>query len=139
MLLVFPDEGLLYVLNRIAGNYTDSADGLYWCIYTNDETPDRTTVLADLTIDSADFAPVQIDSTGLPTQGIASDVGSIQGPAINFTNGGGSSVNCYGYAVLDSTQSFLVAAARFDSAPISVASGGALPVIPILQSRSQEP
>jgi hypothetical protein len=57
----------------------------------------------------------------------------------NFTNGSGSTQSVYGYAVIDPSNTFLVACARFDSAPISIAAGDAMPVLPILQSRSQLP
>jgi len=137
--LIFCDESLILGLQRMAGAEPNAADGNYWGLYTNDETPDRTTVLADLDVDITNFALVQKDQTDLTTTAISSDTASIQGPVITFTNTGGSPVDVYGYAILDSTQATLVAAARLDVAPTTVAAGGTLQVIPIYLSRSLLP
>lgn len=137
--LIFSDESLVLCLQRIAGAEPNAADGNFWGLYTNDVTPARDTELADLDVDITNFVTVQKDQTDLSTQSVTSDTGSIQGPPITFTNTGGAPVDVYGYAILDSTQTQLVAAARFDVAPITVGPGSDLPVIPIYLSRSQLP
>lgn len=139
MQLIFPDGGLIYMLQRLAGNTSDATDGLRWLVFTNNVTPGRATVLADLTIDDVNFPDFQLDSTDLSTTGVASDVGSIQGAVINFVNGSGGALNVYGYAVLDPSSTLLIAAARLDTAPTSVAAGASLPALPILYSRSYLP
>lgn len=136
MQLVFPDEGLVYTLQRIAGNTADAVDGLVWVVYVNDVTPGRATVLADLTLDDTNFPDFEKDSTDLATTSVSSDVGAIQGSVINFVNGSSGPIDVYGYAITDHAGTMLIAAARLDTAPTSVPAAGVLPVLPIIYSRS---
>ena len=137
--LIFADEGLEFVLQRIVGSPSIGTGGLWWKVFTNNVTPGRSTVLSDLTIDGTDFPTFQLDDTDLTTATLTSDTQYLQGSVINFTNGSGSPINVYGYAILDETATHVVAAARLDGAPIAVAAAASLPVLPVLINRSQLP
>jgi hypothetical protein len=137
--MIFPDEGLIFTLQRVAGNGPSSTTGNYWGLYTNNITPGRSSVKATFTIDTTNFSLVQKKQDDLTLQTVVADIASIQGASLTFTNGGGSSVNVYGYVILDPSQTFVVAAVRLDSAPVAVAAGATLAVVPIYQSRSQLP
>lgn len=137
--LIFVDEGLKTGLQRIVGSAAIGAGGLLWQVFTNNVTPSRTTVKADLTLDTTNFPSFTLDATNLTVSTLSSDTQYLQGAIINFTNSSGGSLNVYGYAILDPTGTYVIAAARLDSAPVAVAAAASLPVLPVLISRSQLP
>lgn len=139
MNLIFCDEGLKTGLQRLAGSSAIGDSGLWWKVFTNDVTPARDTVLADLTIDDTNFPAFELAAADLSTASLISDTQYIQGAVVNFTNGSGGALDVYGYAILDPSQTYVIAAARLDTAPTSVPAGGSLPVLPVLISRSQLP
>lgn len=125
MRLIFPDEGLVEQLKRIVN------DGVTYHLFTNDVTPDRDTELAGLTEAAwSGYAAASLDETDFPTESVAGHNGSILGPAVAFLNSSGSPVDAYGYYVTDVANSMLLAAARFDDAPISKADAESFLVVP---------
>jgi len=130
--LIFPDEGLVTQLGRIL-----VLDVLYH-LFTNNVTPDRDTVLADLTDATwTGYAPITQTFTDYTITGVAGHAGYAIAAPISFSNGSGSPVTTYGYYVTDSGETVLLAAARFDGAPLTIAAAGTLPVVPVWGDFSQ--
>ena len=123
--LIYVDAGLLTQLSAVL-----STDKKYH-LFTNNAMPGPATVLADLTEASfPGYASVTVTSGGWTSSGVSGHVGYKIAPAITFTNSSGSSVSVYGFFVTDSTGTILLAAARFDAAPIVIPNGGTQQVIP---------
>lgn len=123
---IYPDVGLVPMLQEITGF------DKYYRLFTNNVTPSRTTVVADLTEAAWTGYAAQILTSGNWTLfGVAGHVGTIQAAPQAFLNSSGAPVNAYGYFVTDSTGTILFAAARFDSAPITKADGDYFTVLPI--------
>jgi len=129
MIQNYPDEGLIRMLRLIVDN---GGDGLTWALFDNDLTPTLDTVLADLTFPAGTWASKILKSVDFTLDQVAYHVGTIQGAAIVFTNSSGSSKTVYGFAVYDQVNQLLIAAARFDAAPVIIADGGMYNVLPIL-------
>ena len=131
---IYPDEGLLYWLQQMI------VTSIKVHIFTNNLTPDRDTVLADMTEGSWTGYPtggVQVNAADFTLQSVAGHVGSVLAAPVSFPNGSGGSVSGYGYYVTDSTVTKLLAVARFDSAPEVVDDGDSFLVIPIISDFSQ--
>lgn len=105
-------------------------------LFTNNLTVDRNNVIGDfiepawagyasVTVAPGDFT---ISTSGHLTTALASP--------ITFENTSGSGQNAYGYYVTNSAGD-LIAAARFDGAPITIPDGGTYPVVPIIGDFSQ--
>jgi hypothetical protein len=137
--LIFADEGLGLVLQRIAGNSADSALGFYWKPFLNDVRPDRATILADLEFDDVAFVPVQLDSTDFDDPFVTSDTGYLEAEVVLFTNASGLPISVYGYAIVSSDGTALIASARSADAPSTIAPAGVFPVVPLLSNRSRLP
>jgi hypothetical protein len=129
MVQLFIDDGLLFCLKQIANA---AGAGMYWQLYTSNTTPAKSDTLATYTLASSTYFRSQQAVGNFTLQQVAADIGTIQAPNVVFTNGSGSPVTVYGYVIYEPTGSKLVAAARFDSAPITIAAGGTLVVTPIL-------
>jgi len=122
----YPDDGLVFQLLQIV------ADDVRYHLFTNDFTPDRDTVLADLTEAAwTGYAYVDVAPGDFATSGVAGHVGYIQAPPITFDNGSGADQSAYGYYVTNVAGTKLLAAARFDSAPITKPDGDQFTVIPV--------
>lgn len=123
---IYPDEGLVSQLMRIMG------DDVKYHLYTNDITPDRATVLADFTEAAfTGYAAVTVEAADFTIDGVSAHVGYIQAPPITFTNGSGVDQDAYGYYVTDAGSTEVLAAGRFDAAPVTKADGDAWSVIPV--------
>lgn len=129
MIQLFIDDGLIFCLKQIA----DAAgSGMYWRLFSSNTTPTKDDVLGDYTLVSTTWGRIQVDLADFTLEQVAAHVASIQANNIVFTNTSGVSVNVYGYVVYEPTGDKLVAAARFDSAPLAVPDGGTVVVTPIL-------
>jgi hypothetical protein len=133
MKLEFADESLLDILAAISPG---SGAGLFWKLFTNDFTPAVGNVLADFTFASATWAELQVAPAAFTITQLAGHQASIQANNIVFTNSGGSIVSVYGYAITNTAKTKIVAATRFDDAPIVMDLLAQLPVTPILGMQS---
>lgn len=130
--LLFPDNGLPYQLQAIL------TAGVKYNLFTNNYVPTLSTVLADLTVAAwSGYAAVSQSWSDYSINGVAGHSGFAIAPPISFLNSSGGSVNAYGYYVTDSTGAYLLAVARFDSAPVSIAPSASLNVLPTWGDLSQ--
>ena len=128
------DNGLIGVLQRFA------AANLNFHLFGNAATITKSSTLASLTeVSASGYAAQTVLATAFTLVGVAADNGSIMAAPIGFgTNTSGGSVDCYGYYVTDTSDTVLLAAANFDSAPIVVPNGGNYPVVvPVFGAFSQ--
>lgn len=131
---IYPDQGLVYMLDQIAKG---SGTGLYWQLYQNNVTPTLGNVLTDFTLAATSWGRIQVADAAFTLKQVAANVGSIQAPNIVFINTTGVSQTVYGYVIIDDSLTKIVAAARFDTAPIVIAIAGNQTVTPILGDYSQ--
>jgi len=129
MTQVFPDDGLVWSLKQLANA---AGSGMYWRLYENNVTPSLADTLATYTLSDTAWGRIQVALASFTLTQVAAHIGSIQAPDIVFTNGSGGSKNFYGYVIYEPTTNKLVAAARFDAAPLVVANGATVTVTPIL-------
>lgn len=124
---IYPDQGLITILQRIV------ADDFHFHLFVNNITPDRTTVLFDLTEAAwSGYVPITVLRTDFVMYGLAAHIGSAQAPPIAFNNNTGTSQSAYGYYITDVSNSVLLAVARFDSAPVIKNDGDGWVVQPII-------
>lgn len=124
---IYPDAGLDGFLLRMLD------PSLKYHLFSNNVTPDRATVLGDLTeISGGVTSPITVALASFSLSGIANHVASRLAAPIAFVNGSGSPANAYGYYVTDAASAILFACARFDSAPVSKADGDSWQVTPII-------
>lgn len=129
---LYPDSATATIMNLLLNAMTHFNIHLF----TNNLTPTLDSVLGDFTeaawtgYAAAAVSPgsFSVTTSGHLTTAIASPV--------SFSNTSGSPVDAYGYFVTDDTGA-LVACARFDTAPVSIADGGSYPVVPIIGDFSQ--
>jgi hypothetical protein len=123
---IYPDEGLVTQLVRIMG------DDVHYHLFVNDVTPDRDTVLADFTEAAfTGYVEVTVEAADFTIDGVSAHVGYIQAPPITFSNGSGVDQDAYGYYVTDVGDTEVLAAARFDAAPVTKPDGDQWSVIPV--------
>ena len=107
-------------------------------LYTNDLTPGVGTVLGDFTEQGSGtgYAAITVAAADFSLTGVSGNIGTVQASPVTFTASGGA-WTVYGYYVTNTGNDKLLAAARFDGAPITVPDGGTRVVVPIfsLQSR----
>lgn len=128
---VYPNEGLLKLLLRLV------ADDVVFHLYKNNVTPVKGSVLADFDeVDTFGYTSITVVAADWTTSGVAGDQGTLLAAPIAFTAAGGA-WTVYGYYVTDLAGAEVLWAARFDSAPITVASGASQLVIPIVGDFSQ--
>lgn len=123
--LLFPDNGLVYQLNKIL------TAGVKYRLFTNNLVPALTNTLASVTEAAwAGYVSVSQDWTNFTINGVTSHNGFAIAPPIAFSNASGAPVTTYGYYVTDTANTVLLAIARFDSAPITIPDGQAQNVVP---------
>lgn len=131
MLLVIPNAALLPILRRLVQN--GSVDAITYHLFTNDVTPDESTVLAGLTEAAwTGYAAVPQDIGDFTFEYITGGVGTIIAGPFAFGNGSGSPQLAYGYYITMNSGADLLAAARFDLAPVTVPDPGGYTILPIL-------
>ena len=128
---IYPDVGLVPALQRIA------TPSVHVHLYQNDVTPDRDTVLGDLTECAfTGYATRDVPVADFTLTGVVAHVGGIQALPVANTNASGGAVTVYGYFITDETDAILLAVARDDAAPVSVPVGDPYLVVPILGTYS---
>lgn len=130
------DNGLVGILQRFV------AGDLRFHLFTAPTSPiDQTLTLAGLTeLAASGYGNTAVAAAAFTLGGVVSNNGSLMAAPIGFgTNTGGSTIsNIYGYYVTDDLNTVLLAAANFDSAPLSVLNGAAFPlVVPVFGDFSQ--
>lgn len=124
---IYVDAGLDDFLLRMIN------PSLRYHLYANNVTPDRATVLGDLTeISGAVCSPITVALASFTLSGIANHVASRLAAPIAFVNGSGTGADAYGYYITDAADAILFAVARFDSAPVTKADGESWQVTPII-------
>jgi hypothetical protein len=124
---IYPDAGLVASLQRIA------TPSLHCHLYDNNLVPDRSTTLG--TLHEASFGGYAIQTVPVASftlTGVVAHVGGIQALPVAFANTSGGPQQAYGYYVTDETDTYLVAVARFDAAPVTIPDGGNQLVVPVL-------
>lgn len=134
MLQVYPDEGLILMLRRIANN---KDNGLLWALFTNDVDPDPANERSDFTI-AGDWGQRTLDDDDFVLEQVVAHVGTIQGNTIFLTNDTGGNVTVYGFIVVEPTSNTLLMVNRFVDGPITVPNGGEVPMTPVLGNYSDK-
>jgi hypothetical protein len=130
--LLFPDDGLVEMLTRIAN------PGLKYRLFVNNLIPTLSTTLAGITEAAwAGYNPFTLTWADYTLHGVSSHTGYGISPPILFANASGAGVQAYGYYVTNNANSILMAIARFDGAPITIPDGGTYSVFPVLGDLSQ--
>lgn len=134
MIQVYPDEGL----NNITGLLVNLSVDYH--LYTNNYTPVRGSVYADLTEAAwTGYAVVTRTNSDWPTYATVGHVGTRLGPPMAFLNSSGGDVSPYGYFVTLTGQTIILWAGRFDSAPNVVPDGESLTLFPFVAARNPPP
>lgn len=133
MHLVFADEHLIDTLTAIL---TGAGDGLFWKLFESNTVPTAASVLADFTFADDSWGEIQVAPGDFSLSQVSAHQASMQAPNIVFTNTTGAIVQVYGYAIVNPAKTKILAAARFDDAPIALDLGSALPVVPVIGSQS---
>ena len=130
---IYPDNGLVYLLQQIVAG---SGSGLYWRLFENNVTPSLADTLGTYTLSSTSWGRIQVAPANFTLTQVAAHQGSAQATNIVFTNTTGVPKTVYGFVIEDPAEAKLLAAARFDAAPITIADGGTLVVTPIVGDQS---
>jgi len=89
---LYPDEGLVMQMERIL------TAGVRLHLFTNDITPDRDTVLADLTEAAwSGYVMIELDDTDFGTTGVAAHQGYMMANPQSFLNSSGVDQDAFGY------------------------------------------
>ena len=130
--LIFPNDGLVQQLHWIL------TTGVHYHLYTNNVIPGLSDTTATYTEAIwTGYAAVFQDWSNFTLNGVSANSGYAIAPPISFTNSSGSSQNTYGYYVTDVANGILLAAARFDSPPITILDGQGVAVVPTWGDLSQ--
>lgn len=109
---IYPDASLVPILQRFL------AGDLHYHLFSNNVTPGNASVLGDFTeAVYGTYAPITVIAADFTLTGVAGHVGGATAAAIAFLNDSGGDLGMYGYYVTDTSNTILIAAARFDSAP----------------------
>lgn len=131
MIQIYPDEGLVKLLKRMA---TSSLD---YRLFTNNVTITRSTGIAGITeLTTFGYALITVVLGDFTTTGVTAHVGSLIAAPISWTPAGGS-WTLYGYYVTANDTGELLYAGNFDSAPITVPNGTPLLLTPRIGDFSQ--
>jgi hypothetical protein len=128
---IYPDNGLVAWLKAMV---TPSVN---YHLYTNNHLPGLSDTISTYTEAAwSGYAAISVADTAFTFTQVTAHVGAVQAPNISFTNTSGSAQSVYGYFVTDSTNTYLLAAAQFDGAPISIPNGNAQAVTPLFANYS---
>lgn len=133
MNLIFPDACLVALLQRIANG------DFHFHLFGNNHTPSPTTVLGDLTElgSGTGYAIQTVAAADFTLTGVTAHVGSITAADISFGPWSSGADVAYGYYITDTTNTILLAVARFDGAPLPAGTGNVIVVTPKLGDFSQ--
>lgn len=122
---IYPDAGLVEQLRRIL------TAGVHFHLFTNNIVPGVSTTLSGLTEAAwSGYVPIPKALSDFIIQGVAGHVGYALGNTFAFVNSSGANQTAYGYYVTDTTDTILLAVARFDDAPETIPNGGSWLVTP---------
>lgn len=125
--VIFPDVGLVQILLNAVG------DGLTYHLFDNDVSPSLEDTLATYhQANWSGYAPQTVVQSDFFISEVVAHLGGIEAGPLNFLNTSPANVTVYGYYVTDVTTGTLVAAARFDLAPITIPVGGGYAITPQL-------
>jgi hypothetical protein len=125
---IYPDNGLVFLLKQMVGG-----SGVVFDLFVNNVTPSLNDTPATYTIASwTGYASLPISPSAWTFSQVVAHLGFLQADNIFWTNSSGSPQDVYGYLIWDSTKTFILAAARFDGAPITIPNGGIQMVTPII-------
>ncbi len=133
--VVYPSNGLITVLQALANTNMNIR------IFTNNYTPVDASVKTSFT--EATFAgysanfPLTLTGANWVSLGVSGGVGTLAYPTITVTNSSAGTVTVYGWYILDSTNTYVIAAGLFDGAPVSILAGATYSWIPTLGDQSQ--
>lgn len=130
---IYPDQGLGEWLKKMTQFHS-----LSYRLFVNNVTPDKNTILADLTEESTgSYSRVDVAPGDWTSYTVTAHVGTAFAPPISFTPSG-TTWTTYGYYVVDaSTGTLLLAVCRFDSAPLSTPSGTGILITPKISDFSK--
>jgi hypothetical protein len=128
---IYPDSTLVPQLARIASN------SLTWHLYTNVGPPDLSYTLGSFTEAGwAGYTPQTVAPASFTTTGVSGHLGYMIAGPVSFGNTSGVNQQAYGYFITDAVTGDLVGCAQFDSAPITIVTGGTYQVVPLLANQS---
>ena len=113
---IYVDLGLVFWLQKMV------ADGLSFHLFTNNATPNRETTLGGLTEATwTNYSPILVSGGSFTLFGVAGHRGHLSAADISFLNDSGGTQTAYGYYITDGDgmDPLLLAAARFDDAPLA--------------------
>jgi len=128
MLQCYPDEGLTTLLKIVANN---NGNGLIWRLFTNNVEPATSNELEDFTLAAA-WGTRTVELEDFILSQVVAHVGTIQANTIMLENDTGSTVNVYGFVVIEPVNETLLMVYRYPDAPIAVADGEQIPMTPVL-------
>lgn len=137
--VIYPNAGLTYILQRIAGGLADASFGLTWHLYGNDYTPARSSAIGDFMLMDTEIGVNTYAAADLPVQGVSSNIGVILRPEAVFTNTSSGDVDIYGWVCTDIADGKVICAARLDGAPFTVGASTSITIVPELSARSLLP
>lgn len=117
MAQIYPDEGLIPMLLAIVDN---AGEGLTWALYENDVQPDLDSVLSDFTLSDPTWGQAILDAADFTNSLVNLHIGTLQAPNIKFKNTTAATVTVYGYVVFNQVGNVLIAANRFEAAPVTL-------------------
>lgn len=124
---IYPDNGLVYLLNQMVQN------GFVFDLFVNDAIPTLNDTSASYTIASwTGYASIAVTGSAFTFSQVVAHLGFLQAPNIFWTNASGSPQTVYGYIIWDVAKTYILAAARFDAAPIVIPDTGNQLVTPII-------
>jgi len=129
---IIPDVALIPALQKLVDQ------DITYRLFTNDITPDASTVLADLTeAPNPGVFPVVVSGVEWIPNDPVNGVGLLIHPPIALVNGTGGDLSAYGYFRTDQAGE-LMAVCRFDGAPVLKHDGEAWTIIPIVGDTFEE-
>jgi hypothetical protein len=130
---IYPDDGLIKILERIAN---DAGAGCYWRLFESNTTPSLADTIATYTLSLTSWGRIQVPLASFTLEQVFTHIGQIQAANITFTNTTGATKTVYGYIITDAAETKLLGTARFDAAPVTVLNGGTVVVTPTLGDQS---
>lgn len=127
------NAGLVELIKRMIGT-----SSFQYKLYSNNVTPTVATVLSDLTELSgpSGYSVIGQSASDFTLTGVSGNKGYALAPSISWTLGA-YPISVYGYFITDAAGTVLLAAARFDDAPIDVTSGAIVTTTPTMGDSSK--
>lgn len=131
---IYPDDGLIWWLQQMVGQ--GLASGVEFDLFASNITPALTDTVSTYSGSIPSWAgyggPIAVAGSAFTFVNVVAHLGSAQAPNVAFGNSSGSTQQAYGYIIRNPGGTKLLAAARFDSAPLSILNGAFQLVTPIV-------